>query len=670
MLVGDPPYMGSTAQAVLGQIIAGKPVTAIEKRAAVPAHVDAVIRKALEKVAADRFATASELATALNDSGFRYGESVGVGEGGDVRKWKIATAVSAAMALLAVGWASFTSPPTTSQSARSVRLEVPRPWEDLRSIDIAPDGGQLLFTFVDSATEEGREATSRMWLQGWDGLPPSAVQGTEGAGSGTFSPDGRQLAFIADGDLKLLDLSGGRPRTIVPDIDFAYMVWGDDGFIYGSFYTTRRPTIVRVPEGGGAEEQVTTEVAGFVHYRPSLLPGGRGVLYSSSLRASGDITADSVAVLDLSTGEQQSIFPGSYAEYLPTGHLLVQTWENQLLAVPFDLETLTVTGDAVVVTDDVSAFQLSAVGDLVYIDGTPVKSDTEAVWLDRDGTRTNIDSFPPGPVPEDPALSPDGSLLALTVSESGTRRLVIKDLEDGTVLTLEEAIRVAWSADSREVGFSAPVDGGNVLMRRRADGSGQPTALTGVLSGWDIGRWGLDQPIILGTETGLAVLTLGQDTVPASLLEVGVAHDNATLSPDGRWVAFEAGAPRASRIFVRPFPDVESAQIPVSSQGGVAQDPQWSADGHTLYYTQPRSPGTDLVAARVATEPSFEVLDRVVFAQYQAGAWNTGGWLYDVAPDGERAVVTAFRFQLGELRGLVLVEDFVGDLRRRLSQGN
>ena len=41
MLTGDPPYMGSTAQAVLGQIIAGEAVSSTKKRASVPANVDA-----------------------------------------------------------------------------------------------------------------------------------------------------------------------------------------------------------------------------------------------------------------------------------------------------------------------------------------------------------------------------------------------------------------------------------------------------------------------------------------------------------------------------------------------------------------------------------------------------------------------------------------------------
>ena len=54
MLTGDPPYQGSSAQAVLGQILTGDPVWASKKRASVPANVDAAIRKALEKLPADR----------------------------------------------------------------------------------------------------------------------------------------------------------------------------------------------------------------------------------------------------------------------------------------------------------------------------------------------------------------------------------------------------------------------------------------------------------------------------------------------------------------------------------------------------------------------------------------------------------------------------------------
>ena len=77
MLVGEPPYPGTTAQAVLGKIIAGKPVSATEHRSSIPANVDAAVRKALEKLPADRFASARDFVRALGDEHFRYGEVVG-----------------------------------------------------------------------------------------------------------------------------------------------------------------------------------------------------------------------------------------------------------------------------------------------------------------------------------------------------------------------------------------------------------------------------------------------------------------------------------------------------------------------------------------------------------------------------------------------------------------
>ena len=69
MLVGEPPYTGPNAQAVLGQIIIADPVSAAKKRASIPPNVDAAIRKVLEKLPADRFGSTQEFSHALGDAG-------------------------------------------------------------------------------------------------------------------------------------------------------------------------------------------------------------------------------------------------------------------------------------------------------------------------------------------------------------------------------------------------------------------------------------------------------------------------------------------------------------------------------------------------------------------------------------------------------------------------
>ena len=77
MLVGDPPHVGSTAQAVLGKIITEPPASETEQRKTVPPNVEATVNKALEKVPADRFLRTADFAAALGDSGFHHGAKVG-----------------------------------------------------------------------------------------------------------------------------------------------------------------------------------------------------------------------------------------------------------------------------------------------------------------------------------------------------------------------------------------------------------------------------------------------------------------------------------------------------------------------------------------------------------------------------------------------------------------
>jgi eukaryotic-like serine/threonine-protein kinase len=109
MLVGEPPYLGNTAQAVLGKIISGQPVSATKHRPAIPPNVDAAIRKALEKLPADRFPSAEAFAAALTDPGFRHG----LGEAADGSRafspgrHRAALAASGLLGLVAgaAGWA-------------------------------------------------------------------------------------------------------------------------------------------------------------------------------------------------------------------------------------------------------------------------------------------------------------------------------------------------------------------------------------------------------------------------------------------------------------------------------------------------------------------------------------------------------------------------------------
>jgi len=73
MLTGDPPYTGSSAQAILGRIIQGDAPSPSEARPSVPTNVDCATRKALEKIPADRFGNARSFSQALDNPAFRHG---------------------------------------------------------------------------------------------------------------------------------------------------------------------------------------------------------------------------------------------------------------------------------------------------------------------------------------------------------------------------------------------------------------------------------------------------------------------------------------------------------------------------------------------------------------------------------------------------------------------
>ena len=152
MLVGEPPYPGTTAQAVLGKIIAGKPVSAMEKRPSIPANVDAAIRKALEKLPADRFTSAQDFVRALGDEGFRYGELATAGAGGAVGPWNrltIATTTLAALFAVAFGWALLRPDPPTPVTRMSVHIPEDQFFHPSRGdFDLSADGSLLVYRGV------------------------------------------------------------------------------------------------------------------------------------------------------------------------------------------------------------------------------------------------------------------------------------------------------------------------------------------------------------------------------------------------------------------------------------------------------------------------------------------------------------------------------------------
>ena len=611
LLVGEPPYPGSTAQAVLGKIISGDPVSATKHRPTIPKNVDAAIQKGLERLPADRFTSAHEFAKALGDPGFRHGDEASVGVVGGRGQWTPlamgTTAIAVvALALLAWGWlrpAPLTEDPVATRT-QLTGLEM----------DVIPGGGTRLAISPDGrwiVAGAQSEGVFRLFIRSSDALEWRELGNTDGATATTFSPDGGWVVFTSGGELLKVPVSGG-PALPVAEGTGGTAHWGaNDTIVF-----QRQGNLYRVA-GSGGEPELILETDSFLVARPHMLPDGSGVLFSTN--TGGDAVNGRILLYDLETEEVIELVPsGNRPTYVRTGHIVYGHGNQALMAVPFDLDThevgspTTVIPELSVFTGGAAQFDVSETGTLIYNGAASLVGDAGSrsfVEVELDGTATLLDLSPGALI--NPVYSPDGSKIAY--EDGGEIRVYDEITGASTQLTDGGGINPVWSPSGQYLYFGAIRSGtlDNDGFRRRADGSlpaellfarERPTFVVDVSEG---------DSILISRDGGapprdLLLMRMGPDgSVPDS-----VSFDdyptaewdelNARISPDGRFVAYASDQEGEYRIYVQALP------IPLGIQAvspGPGEDPQWAPDGQTLYYRD----GVTFFAVDVTTDPSFAV---------------------------------------------------------------
>jgi len=227
----------------------------------------------------------------------------------------------------------------------------------------------------------------------------------------------------------------------------------------------------------------------------------------------------------------------------------------------------------------------------------------------------------------DGPLSPDGRRLAIGLNTREGDDIWIKELDDGalTRLTFDAAedARPAWTPDGQSVMYFSydrnnPERSGDLYVRRADGATAAELLLDEEPSLWTVhpspsGGWWLLQAT--GTAGDIRVFRPGVDTASTPLLcAEGYNEVAPALSPDGRFLAYASDESGRQEVYVRPFPDVETARWTVSTAGG--NSPVWShAGGELLYLTLDSA----MASVRVETRPTFRVLDRRVLFQLGAG---------------------------------------------------
>jgi serine/threonine-protein kinase len=435
MLIGDPPFTGSTAQAIVAKVVTEQPRSPTAQRHTIPGHLDAAVLTALEKLPADRFATAAEFATALANPSFA-GQSATAGRAtpavaARALGWRAMVSVGVAALLLGVAGAKlFWQPHGKAAAVTRLMLEFPASQAPRVPSGAAfpiltqlRDGSGLLYLGPGASTR------TQLWIRRWDRLDGTRLtQSLDEGCCGVFSSNGDSLAYLTPPHaLQVVPLTGGLSTTVAdsgltPVSDLGGGVdWGSDGRLYVSTLSG----LARVdPRGGKLETVVALDVQrGDLHFLwPAVLPDAHGALVTVvSARDPSNLERMSIGVADFRTGKVAIILQGTRAIYSPTGHLIFAKANGVLWAASFDPKSLRLTGAQRELADTVAIggsalgdFSLSPGGALTYTKGVVQSYHLE--WLSRNGEATPAVADLSGQALFNPMFSPDGKPTARPIS--------------------------------------------------------------------------------------------------------------------------------------------------------------------------------------------------------------------------------------------------------------
>jgi serine/threonine-protein kinase len=653
MLVGEPPFTGPTAQAIIARVMTEDPRSLTIQRKTIPPGVEAAVLTALQKLPADRFATAAEFATALaNPTTTTMAQTSArpVVVSPVRRGWL--TAGAAALLALIVGLALGRNTAQSGNAGLTDVVRVALTFGDstkLRAIDnirlaISPGGQRVAFVGTEGAENS-------LWVRDFNQPNARLLPGTKGAFGPFFSPDGESIGFFtaAGGGtvMKVISITGGVARTVLQDslAAFGGADWGDDGQIY---FTNLARGLARVSPAGGVVTRIShpdSTTAVTEHDYPDVLPGSRRALV---MLWRGSIGSNHIGLIDLATGTTTDLTPGSFARYVAPGFLAIGAADGRLLAARFDPRQGRLIGTPVAVLQDVQEetgngtvqFAVSETGTIVYqrkLGGTD-----GMVWMDRSGKRTPVDTTIRGGL-SGVALSPDGSQIAVARIEAGESQVWVKQLSTGSFSRLSfdvsNADRPVWTPDGRRVAFLATRNNRRTAWVRRADGSDSAQAASpGDVQldeiGFDpLGRYTVyrSQGGGLGTRRLMFVKNGVDTTTTRVLLQSRYDTFGMALSPDGQWLSYVSNESGNSEVYVRPFPNVDSARFAISVGGGM--EAMWRRDGTELFFRNSRG---DMFAVPVTTGPHFQHgVPKLLFSSPGLGLQEYFR-SYDVHPDGKR----------------------------------
>jgi Tol biopolymer transport system component len=664
MLIGEPPHTGATIQAIIARVLTDKPRSVRATRDMVPENVDVAIQRALAKLPADRFATAKEFSDALQDPRFSMPVTSTTAAIASTRPVVVSTrakqvvpwlVAAGAMIIAAV---SLTRKDVAAPTLPPVRFALELP----DSLRFESRGGML------AISNDGRHAAfivrrggvSQLVVRSMDEPELRFLPGTDGATRPFFSPDGESIGFQVDGRIRTVRIASGGATTVVGTGASGNAMWDDAGIVYVS-----DGKFMRVPASGGTPVIAVSPDSGRSLALPSPGPDGRilGVLL-------GDGFGPELAISDGQRARGLGI-RGFAPQWVESGHILFNTAEANLMALPFDRQRLRATADPFLLLDGVQvmpsgagAWRAAPNGSLIVSRGNSSFGGTLGI-VDRTGRFTPLsDQVRRYRLPR---LSPDQQLIAVQIGQRGTNvdsDIWILNRNSGALsrfTTTTGNSDPVWSIDGNHLAFAGPserdsanrVGGAADLFSMDVDRSSPPKIL--------YSEPGSQWPWAYSPDGRTLIFDAGPNPTSIRALDVatGIARDVVSnqfinrlpdVSPDGKWLAYSSNETGQVEIYIRPFPGPGGA-TQISLNGG--DQPQWSADGRELYYRD----GQHMIAATIR---EGVVTGRTALFEDTFDMSNATN--YDVLKDGKFIMMRS----RGEAVRLEILVNWLPEIQRRV----
>lgn len=453
---------------------------------------------------------------------------------------------------------------------------------------MSPDGSRIVFT----ATDKSR---TQLYVRALDQTSSVALPGTDGAANPFFSPDGQWVGFAADGKLKKINLQGRTVVTIADASNLRGEAWAPDDTIL--FTPNNASGLWRVSAGGGAPQRFTSLAEGELSHRwPQVATSGRAVVFTIWNDTGFEGGRIAVQRLD-GSGRAILVQGGGYGRIVEAGEgrtYLVYAQGDGLLAAPIDLDRLALTGGVTPINEGVFAnlsggahFAFSNTGNLVYAPGEISEASKTLVWVDRAGKEAVAAEIPDLSVLM--SVTRDGRRLIRLNSQGPSRDVFVHDLQSGNARRLTNGGfhgRPLLTSDERRVIYTVGLPNFN-LFWKPIDGAGEEERLSTSPNPQFASSVAPDGKTLVFSEfdpvTGSDLWTMSldsqRDTRP--LLKTRFSEGNGSISPDGRWIAYQSNETGRFEIYLAPYMSPGPA-VSITSAGGV--EPRWGRDGRELHY--------------------------------------------------------------------------------------